>query len=76
MTRINSKKIKWRVQFRRGRAKPWKNAMLYPTRDMARQEAAFLRIYTPMFDVFQEPGGYGFGNTRVVRHISGKGKAA
>lgn len=70
MTRIDSTKIKWRVQYRRTRKHAWANAGLFETRQMARQRAVEGRAYK-----FGGKGEtIGFGNTRVVRHISGKGR--
>lgn len=63
MTRIDSTHVKWRVQLRASRSHVWKNAGLFETRSAARADAADIRYHL------------GFGNVRVVRHISGKGKA-
>ena len=51
----DSTKILWRVQYRLGRSRAWKNAGLYETRKDARVGAAIYRRLE------------GFGNTRVVR---------
>lgn len=75
MTRIDSTKTKWRVQIRLTRGGAWRNAGLFETRERAREEALFLRNHTP-FKSARPAGGVGFGNTRTVRHISGKGKAS
>ena len=72
MTRIDSTKVKWRVQVRRSRAHKWVNKGLFETREAARLEAWNLR-YRFIKGTYDVPG---FGNTRTVRHISGKGKAS
>lgn len=75
MTRIDSTKVKWRVQVRKSRAHAWKHAGLFETRQAARAQAEYMR-YGRVRDGLIVPGTeYGFGNTRVVRHISGKGRA-
>lgn len=61
MTRTNSMLIRWRVQYRIVPTGKWRNAGLFETRDVARIQAGGYRNL------------YGFGNTRVVRHL-GKGK--
>jgi hypothetical protein len=72
MTRIDSTKVLWRVQVRKSREHAWKNKGLWEVRRMARDSAWLHRIGLGVSD----PGApYGFGNTRVVRHISGKGPA-
>lgn len=63
MTRIDSTKTKWRVQYRVNKSRAWMNAGLFETRDNAREQAADYRATC------------GFGNTRIRRHISGKGRA-
>jgi transposase len=69
MTHIDSTKVKWQVQVRKSREHKWIAKGTFETRDRARNQAKWLRDWgRPAF-------GYGFGNTRVVRHISGKGKA-
>lgn len=72
MTRTNSMLIRWRVQVRKSRAHKWVNKSgLFETRSMARQEAAYQRTCGISCGV--DCTGYGFGNTRVLRH-EGKGK--
>ena len=68
MTRIDSTQVRWRVQVRKSRAHKWVNKGLFETRDDAREETWWWREQ----DCYGPP--VGFGNTRVVRHISGKGK--
>ena len=63
----------WRVQVRKSRNHAWQNKGLFETRMVARAEAAFQRI----MGLFAGKGhykGYGFGNTRVVRHVRGGGR--
>lgn len=63
MTRIDSTRLKWRVETKTISTGRWIKRWLYETRSVARQVAANYR------------GQVGFGRTRVVRHISGKGRA-
>lgn len=69
MTRIDSTKVKWRVQVRRSRAHKWHDKGLFETRERAREEARWWRYG------YVDPSFMGIGNQRVVRHISGKGRA-
>jgi len=70
MTRIDSTKVLWRVETRAGRDDVWHKRGLFETREAARYQAWVYRTGG------QDPArvGLGFGNCRVVRHISGKGK--
>lgn len=76
MTRIDSTKVKWRVQVRTSRAHKWVSRGLFETRKAAREEASDLRIYICQNRSGFVVGPYGAGNTRVIRHISGKGRAS
>lgn len=70
MARTDSTKVKWRVQVRDSHNKPWKNKGLFEVRWMARIDARYLR--GPHMDSrmkYPYRDGYGFGNTRVVRHV-------
>lgn len=70
MTRIDSTKVKWRVQVRKSRAHKWVNKGLFETRSAARTEAAEFRYERTYFHSgFCQDLCYGFGNTRVVRHV-------
>lgn len=61
MTKRDSTKVQWIVQCRIGRNRPWRNrAGRLETRRNAREVAVELRVQ------------YGFGNTRVVRHVRTK----
>lgn len=75
MTRIDSTRVKWRVQFRKSRAHAWKNGGLFETRKAAREQAIYDRVGRMRSGELVPGTGVGFGNSRVVRHISGKGKA-
>lgn len=73
MKRIDSTKIRWRVQVRKSRAHKWVNKGLFETRSSARIRAMYLRDYS----ILQELGAYGmygFGNTRVVPYVKGGAK--
>lgn len=72
MARTDNTKTLWRVQVRVNRNFKWKNKGLYETREAARYEAAWLREYRSVGEYYEL--GYGFGNTRVVRHIRGEKK--
>lgn len=73
MTRIDSTQVRWRVQVRKSRAHKWVNKGLFETRAVAREDAKQLREGC----IGSQLGwpGVGFGNVRIVRHISVKGKA-
>lgn len=70
MTRIDSTKVKWQVQVRKSRDHKWIVKGTFETRDAARWRAGELRD-----GFWGGANGVGFGNTRTVRHISGKGRA-
>lgn len=80
--RLDSAKVKWRVQVRKSRAHKWVNKGLFETREVARFAAGAERRGGERIQIAGETCryyladhcGYGFGNVRVVRHISGKGK--
>ena len=61
----------WRVQVRKSRAHKWVNGGLYETRAVARFHAAWLREGYFWGDGKKVVGGYGFGNTRVVKFVKG-----
>lgn len=72
MTRIDSTKLKWRVETK-AKTGRWIKRGLFETRSVARENARELR--DGWVDGPASSSGYGFGNVRVVRHISGKGRA-
>lgn len=82
MTRIDSTKVKWRVQVRISHYHKWQNKGLFETRSMARFAAKAEREGGEMIQIsgqacryyLADHEGFGFGNTRTVRHISGKGR--
>ena len=69
-------KTQWRVQARTSRAHQWVNRGLWETRAAARVSARALRSKTIVWDTWNEPkrviGGYGFGNTRVIKYVKGQ----
>lgn len=69
MTRTPNTDISWRVQVRKSRDHKWKNKGLYETRAVAREAATEWRTWEYCFG--RGYHGYGFGNTRVVRHVKG-----
>lgn len=76
MAKTDSTKKLWRVQVRIGRGRAWKNKGLYETRADARYVATILRNFPDMSSISPifEGMGYGFGNTRILRHIRGEKK--
>lgn len=73
MARTDSTKTLWRVQVRLGRDYKWRNySGLHERREDAREQAAWLRQLHRVDREFHP--GYGFGNTRVVKHIRGEKK--
>lgn len=71
MKRIDSTKIRWRVQIRKSRAHKWVNKGLFEVRDEARTIAFMYRECVTWKDgAAVQPSG--FGNTRVVRYQKGE----
>ena len=64
---------KWQVQVRISRKHKWRAKGTFETRERAREESDFLRHYRPAVidGINYHAVGYGFGNTRVVRKITG-----
>lgn len=76
-SKTDSTKVMWRVQVRKSRNHVWKNGGLYETRDVARRTAVSLREEGWLIrcgEGYGALGGYGFGNTRVIRHVRGGGR--
>ncbi|RZI60669.1 MAG: hypothetical protein EOP14_00095 [Pseudomonas sp.] len=82
MARTDSTKVKWIVQFRKGRGLKWLTRKgSFETRDAARWQAMLMRTLHAV-EVSMPGGrtgqvtaaGYGFGNTRIQRHIRGEKK--
>lgn len=77
---MTSTKILWRVQVRKSRAHKWVNKGLYEVRSMARIAAHAERKGGESIQITgagchyyrADHGGYGFGNTRVVRYVRGE----
>lgn len=64
----DSTKILWRVQYRIDRDHKWRNYATYETRSSARFHGFWLRDNIIIDDETGGlSGGYGFGNTRVLR---------
>lgn len=81
MARTDNTKTLWQVQVRMVRGGKWLNKGQFETRKAARSRADALRyVHHHRFinddDSLQIEGvpGYGFGNTRVIRHIRGEKK--
>lgn len=81
MARTDNAKTLWRVQVRRAYHLKWQNKGLFETRDAARWQAKLMRSLhhaegkTPGGGIgLYTYAGYGFGNTRVVKHIRGEKK--
>lgn len=73
MAKQDTTKVLWRVQVRISRAHKWKNKGLFETRNSARAQSCILRAgHYFADDLITEQQGYGFGNTRVVRHVRGQ----
>jgi hypothetical protein len=72
MARTDSTRVKWRIQVRKGKGLVWRNRGLYETRSAARYVATYMRDMHIVDGVVSY--GYGFGNTRVIRHIRGEKK--
>ena len=72
MTRIDSTKVLWRVETK-AKTGRWIKRGLYETRESARAMATAWREGYYL-DLVGSP--LGLGRTRVVRHISGKGRAS
>lgn len=73
-SKTDSTKVMWRIEYRKDRKSAWKKRPgLFEVRDMARCEGRRLRV------VHQNAKGiwvmgYGFANTRVVKHVRGGGR--
>lgn len=74
MARTDNTKTLWRVQVRKSRKHKWQNKGLFETREAARKEATYQRVLFARFSSEMVNIGYGFGNTRVVKHIRGEKK--
>lgn len=81
MARTDNTKTLWRVQVRRAYHLKWQNKGLFETRDAARWQAMLMRsLHAVEVDMGGgvvgnvTAAGYGFGNTRVVKHIRGEKK--
>lgn len=75
MARTDNTKVMWRVQYRKGRGLKWHNRTgLFERREDARHVAKIMRegYFSRLMD--EDLFGYGFGNTRVIRHIRGEKK--
>lgn len=75
MAKTDSTKVMWRVQYRKGRGLKWRKLMgLFERREDARHVAKIMREGYVSRTMDEDLPGYGFGNTRVIRHIRGEKK--
>lgn len=75
MAKTDSAVVKWKVQFRKGRGLKWHTrAGTFERRKDARHVAWLMRAGYFSRLMNEDMHVYGFGNTRVVRHIRGEKK--
>lgn len=70
----DSTKVMWRVQYRLSRKHAWRQYATYETRKAARDQAFYMRLGRLRNGQIVPGSAFGFGNTRVVRHVRGGGR--